>query len=152
MPTILAMAASMSGLIRRFHQKPRWVALFNFTIKKHIPLLSWGVLIALAASLVIPVFAILLGRIFDAFTLLGGGKISSHDLIHRTAEGCVQLLIFGFAGWLCNGLYFSLFVAFGEFQVTEARRKLFDGMLRRDQEWFENQEAGAKAFLSTLQS
>ncbi|PLB54646.1 ABC a-pheromone efflux pump AtrD [Aspergillus steynii IBT 23096] len=140
------------NLVHSLHRKPRWAALFDFTIKKHIPLLCLAILVTIAAGLVIPVFAIFLGQIFDAFTLFGGDQISSQDLIHKTTHGCIELVILGILGWLCNGVYFTLFVSMGEFQVAEARRKLFEGLLRRDQEWFESHEVGAKTFLSTLQT
>ncbi|KAI9042605.1 ABC transporter ATP-binding protein [Aspergillus affinis] len=146
------MAAFIRDSVHRLRRKPRWAALFNFAAKKHIPLMSLALLMTVAASLVIPVFAIFLGQIFDAFTSLGGGEISSQDLIQKTTKGCIELVILGVIGWFCNGIYFTFFVALGELQVAEARRELFEGLLRRDQEWFENQEVGAKAFLSTLQS
>ena len=146
------MTAFLVNSVRRLRRRPRWAALSNFAVKKHFPLLGLALLTTVAASIVIPVFAIFLGQIFDAFTLLGGSEISSQDLIQKTTKGCIELVTLGVIGWFLNGIYFTLFVALGELQVAEARRELFQGLLRRDQEWFETQEVGAKALLSTLQS
>lgn len=140
------------NLVHGLRRKPRSAALFNFAIKKHTPLLGLAIFVSIVAGLVVPVFAIFLGQIFDAFTLLGGGEITSQELIQKTTRGCIELAVLGVIGWICNGVYFTLFVAFGEFQATEARKDLFEGLLRRDQEWFEGHEVGAKAFLSTLQT
>ncbi|PYI22303.1 ABC a-pheromone efflux pump AtrD [Aspergillus violaceofuscus CBS 115571] len=128
-----------------------WLSLFSFTTGKHAPTLIGGVVLALVASLPTPVFSILLGQIFNEFTLFGGQEITNHDLIRTTTKYCVRLAVLGAISWICNGCYYVLFVIFGELQVANARTELFDGLLRRDQEWFETQQDGTRVYLSSLQ-
>ncbi|PYH79389.1 ABC a-pheromone efflux pump AtrD [Aspergillus uvarum CBS 121591] len=128
-----------------------WLSLFSFTSGKHAPTLIGGVVLALVASLPTPVFSILLGQIFNEFTLFGGQEITNHDLIRTTTKYCVRLAVLGAISWICNGCYYVLFVIFGELQVANARTELFDGLLRRDQEWFETQQDGTRVYLSSLQ-
>ncbi|RAL16015.1 ABC transporter ATP-binding protein [Aspergillus homomorphus CBS 101889] len=128
-----------------------WLSLFSFTTAKHAPTLLGGIVVAIIASLPTPAFSILLGQIFNDFTLFGGRAITSHDLIHSTAKYCVRLATLGAISWICNGFYYTLFVIFGELQAANARTELFDGLLKRDQEWFETQQDGTRVYLSSLQ-
>ncbi|KAF7125812.1 hypothetical protein CNMCM5793_002105 [Aspergillus hiratsukae] len=128
------------------------MSLFGFTTKNHVPTLSLATVLALLASSVTPIFAIFLGDIFNSFTSFGGGGISGDDLLRKVARQCIALSGLGIASWVLNGAYFSLFIVFGELQVSNARTRIFEELLGRDQEWFENQKDGTKAFLSYLQA
>ncbi|OJK03940.1 hypothetical protein ASPACDRAFT_49953 [Aspergillus aculeatus ATCC 16872] len=128
-----------------------WLSLFSFTTGKHAPTLIGGVVLALVASLPTPAFSILLGQIFNEFTLYGGQEITNHDLSRTTTKYCVRLAVLGAISWICNGCYYVLFVIFGELQVANARTEIFDGLLKRDQEWFETQQDGTRVYLSSLQ-
>lgn len=126
--------------------------LFRFTTKKHMPILVSGVLLALAASLTTPALAVLLGNIFGSFTEFGAGGITGHDLVDKITSGCVGLAYLGAASWALNASYFTLFVLFGELQASSARGTLFEQLLKRNLEWFEMQQDGTGAFLSSLQA
>ncbi|RHZ60109.1 ABC transporter ATP-binding protein [Aspergillus thermomutatus] len=128
------------------------MSLFGFTTKKHVPTLSLATVFALLASSVTPIFAILLGDIFNSFTSFGSGDISGDDLLRKVARHGIALSGLGIASWVLNGAYFSLFIVFGELQVSNARTRLFEELLGRDQEWFETQKDGTKAFFSYLQA
>ncbi|OJJ40957.1 hypothetical protein ASPWEDRAFT_100010 [Aspergillus wentii DTO 134E9] len=128
------------------------MSLFNFTTKKHIPTLVSGLVFSLAASLSTLVFAILLGKIFNSFMVFGAGEISSQDLIKGITTDCIGLAGLGAAGWVLNAGYFTLFVAFGELQVANARGRVFERLLKRDLQWFQTQQDGTGAFLSSLQA
>lgn len=132
--------------------KPTWLSLFRFTSKRHIPVFVFGVILAIAASLTTPALAILLGSIFDKFTLFGAGTISGHRLVEKVTSGCFGLACLGAASWALNASYFTLFVLFGELQASSARGKLFEELLKRNLEWFETQPDGTGAFLSSLQA
>ncbi|KAK9644393.1 ATP-dependent permease [Aspergillus fumigatus] len=108
--------------------------------------------LALLASSVTPIFAILLGDIFHSFTSFGGGDISGDDLLRKVKRNGIALSGLGIASWVLNGTYFSLFIVFGELQVSNARTRIFEELLRRDQEWFETHKDGSNAFLSYLQA
>ena len=141
-----------NGINRLMRWRPSWITLFSFTTKKHISTLTLAILFAFIASLATPAFAYVLGVIFNAFTLFGGGGLSSEELTQTTAKFCVALAGIGAGGWLFNGLYFITFVIFGELQVANARCRLFDGLLIKDQEWFESLQDGSRAFLSGVQA
>lgn len=129
-----------------------WRSLFEFTKKKHVPTLILGIFLTLAASLVPSVLAVLFGRIFNAYTDFGAGDISGQKLVENVTSGCVGLVSVGAASWVLNGAYFSLFVLFGELQTASARETLFGELLKRNLEWFEMQQDGTGAFLSSLQA
>ncbi|OOF98005.1 hypothetical protein ASPCADRAFT_164155 [Aspergillus carbonarius ITEM 5010] len=133
------------------YRKPGWMSLFGFTTTKHLPILIGGILFAIVSSLATPVFSVVLGDIFNSFTLFGGGRLAKEDLSQQISKYSIELLALGAASWACNSAYFILFVIFGELQVADARTKLFEGLLQKNQEWFETQPDGTRVFLSSLQ-
>ncbi|PYH92900.1 ABC a-pheromone efflux pump AtrD [Aspergillus ellipticus CBS 707.79] len=136
---------------RLINRKSGWLPLFSFTTSKHLTILIGGVLFAILSSLATPIFSIILGRIFNSFTLFGGGRITEQDLLRQIKRYSVELIVLGTISWVCNSIYYMLFVIFGELQVANARTKLFKGLLRKNQEWFEMQQDGTRVFLSALQ-
>lgn len=142
-------------LERRFRRwtkwRPAWMALFSFTTKKHAPILTFAMASALIASFTTPIFSVLLGEMFDLFTLFGGSKIRSSDLMEKMTTYTVGVAGLGAAGWLFNASYFILFVAFSELQVANARNSVFEALLKKSQGWFESQPDGTRVFLSSLQ-
>lgn len=131
---------------------PTWLSLFRFTAKRHLPVLFLGVFLAVAASLTTPAMAVLLGNIFNTFTLFGAGSISGQSLVEKVTSGCVGLACLGAVSWALNASYFTLFIIFGELQASSSRGKLFEELLKRNLEWFETQQDGTGAFLSSLQA
>ena len=129
-----------------------WMTLFSFMTKKHTLTLTLATSFALLASLIMPLFAIVLGNLFNSFMLFGAKNISNQDLLEQVATGCMRLAGLGLASWVLNGAYFLLFIVFGELQAASARGKIFQGLLQKDIEWFEGQENGNLAFLSSLQA
>lgn len=146
----------MTGILVQFKRclawKPSWLSLFSFTTKKHIPTLCFAILFAALASASSPVFATLLGEAFNSLALFGSDQISAHELIQKTKTSCIKLACLGVYSWFCNSIYFILFIIFGELQVANARGTLFDGLLQKEQEWFETQQDGTRTFLSCLQA
>lgn len=130
--------------------KPTWLSLFRFTTKRHLPVLILGVFLAVAASLTTPALAILFGKIFNAFTLFGAGSIAGRNLVERVTSDCVGLACLGAVSWALNAGYFTLFILFGELQAASARDRLFGELLKRNLEWFEAQQDGTGALLSSL--
>ncbi|KAL2827417.1 P-loop containing nucleoside triphosphate hydrolase protein [Aspergillus cavernicola] len=125
--------------------------LFNFTTRKHVPTLVTGILCTFIASFTVPLFSVLLGQIFNEFTLFGGGDITGPVLIQKVSSYCIQLVALGVLAWFWNGIYFVFFVVFGELQAANARSRLFEGLLKKDQQFFEGQEEGPRTFLGCLQ-
>jgi ATP-binding cassette subfamily B (MDR/TAP) protein 1 len=132
--------------------KPSWKSLFGFTTQQHLPALIIGTLFALLAGCVTPVLAIFLGNVFDVFTTFGSGQTSASHLRDKITTDCISMVGLGAAGWLLNGAYFAIFVAFGELQASSIRRRVFVDLLKRDVEWFEAQKEGSGAFLSGIQA
>ncbi|KAL2814262.1 P-loop containing nucleoside triphosphate hydrolase protein [Aspergillus granulosus] len=125
--------------------------LLNFTTRRHVPTLAAGVLCTFVASFTVPLFSVLLGGIFNQFTLFGGGEITGQALVQRVSSYAILLLGLGALGWFWNGIYFILFVAFGELQAASARDMLFNGLLKKDQRFFEEQEEGTRTFIGCIQ-
>ncbi|GFF98744.1 ABC a-pheromone efflux pump AtrD [Aspergillus lentulus] len=147
-----AFSISLRSFRRILHWRWSWMSLFGFTSRNHTPTLCLATVLALLASSVTPIFAILLGDIFNSFTSFGGSDISGDDLLRKVTRHSIALSGLGIASWVLNGAYFSLFIVFGELQVSNARTRVFEELLGRDQEWFETQKDGTKAFLSYLQA
>ncbi|KAJ5949072.1 hypothetical protein N7454_000656 [Penicillium verhagenii] len=129
-----------------------WKVLFSFTSRKHLPILIIGSIFALFAGCVTPVLAVLFGDVFDAFTSFAAGQADADTLRSKIVTNCLGMLGLGAAGWFLNGAYYMIFVAFGEFQAANIRRKVFSELLKRDIEWFEAQKEGSGAFLSGIQA
>lgn len=132
--------------------KPSWKSLFDFTTRKHLPTLAAGAVAALLAGCVTPALAIFLGNVFDLFTSFGAGQMSSDTLMSQIVMNCLGMVGLATAGWLLNGAYFGIFVAFGEIQAWSIRKMVFVNLLKRDIGWFEAQREGSGAFLSGIQA
>lgn len=144
--------ASTQGERKCLSWNAGWMTSFSFMTKKHTLTLSLATSFALLASLIMPLFAIVLGNLFNSFMLFGAKNISNQELLEQVATGCVRLAGLGLASWILNGAYFLLFIVFGELQAASARGEIFQGLLQKDIEWFEGQENGTAAFLSRLQA
>lgn len=128
------------------------MSLFNFTTANLVLTLALATFLALLAGIIMPLFAVVLGNLFNDFMLFGAGTVSSQTLLDQVVSGCVQLAGLGVANWVLNGSYFLFFIVFGEQQAASARGEIFQGLLEREIEWFEGQENGTAAFLSCLQA
>lgn len=144
--------ASTQGERKCLSWNAGWMTLFSFMTKKHTLTLALATSFALLASLIMPLFAIVLGNLFNSFMLFGAKNISNQELLEQVATGCVRLAGLGLASWVLNGAYFLLFIVFGELQAASSRGKIFQGLLQKDIEWFEGQENGTAAFLSSIQA
>lgn len=132
--------------------KASWKSLFSFTTSKHLPVLITGSIFALLAGCITPVLAVLLGNIFNTFTSFGAGQLNADTLRSKIITNCLGMVGLGGAGLVLNGAYFMVFVAFGEFQASAIRRRVFNALLKRDIEWFEAHKEGSGAFLSSVQA
>ncbi|KAL4902276.1 hypothetical protein BDW74DRAFT_181123 [Aspergillus multicolor] len=141
------MATATRNYSRNLFKTP----LANFTTRRHAPLLAAAIITCFLASFTVPSFSIILGEVFDEYTNFGRGKITSEDLFQRVVRRCIEFLVLGALAWFFNGLYFVLFVAFGELQAANARDRLFEGLLKKNQRYFEEQDEGARTFLGCVQ-
>lgn len=136
---------------RQYVLQVGWKALFGFTTKKHLPVLCGAVLSAIVASITMPVFAIVYGLIFRAYTNYGAGHIDSHELIATVTRYCVILCGIAALTLITDSLYFSFFLAFGELQAKSARNRIFEALLKKDMTWYDTRETGVAASLPVIQ-
>lgn len=96
--------------------------------------------------------AVLLGKIFGAFSGFGEGSLTSDQLIHTISAHCVYLLGLGIIILLLQAGHFTFWMAFGELQAKNAREKSFVELLKKDISWFEMKQDGVLALLPRLQT
>ena len=130
----------------------QWGALFNFTTKAHILPLLIAILLSISSGIVVPALAIFLGKLFNLFTEFGTGKLSGSELVHKISTYDIYMLGLAGASMLLNAGYFGFWLYFGELQAKNVRDRLFDGLLKKDMEWFDMRTAGVNTLLSRLQT
>ncbi|KAH7402489.1 multidrug resistance protein-like protein 2 [Pyrenochaeta sp. MPI-SDFR-AT-0127] len=128
-----------------------WKALFGFTTKKHLYVLSGALLGAFVAATTLPVFAIVYGLIFREYTDYGAGKIDSSKLLSGVAKYCVILAGIASLNWIANSFFFFFFLFFGELQARSARNRIFDALIQKDMAWYDTRGTGIAAFLPAIQ-
>ncbi|CAO2657496.1 Nn.00g036220.m01.CDS01 [Neocucurbitaria sp. VM-36] len=131
--------------------KVGWKALFSFTTRKHLLVLSAALLSAVIAAATLPVFAIIYGLIFREYTDYGARKIDSSALLGNVTRYCIILTSIVTLNWVANSFYFSLFLTFGELQAKSARDRVFDVLIKKDMTWYDMRETGMAAFLPAVQ-
>lgn len=127
-------------------------SLFKFTSRSHFPTLLIALVLSIASGIVIPAFAVLLGKIFNAFTTFGEGQISGPDLVKKVSTYGIALAGLGFGSGLLNAFYLGFWLVFGELQAKSVREKLFDSMLRKDMEWYDMGEFSIETLISRQQT
>lgn len=128
-------------------KKKSFLALFNFTTRSQIVTLLLALLFSTASGVVIPVFAVLLGKIFDVFTTYGAGQISGPDLVKKVSKYGLALAGLGSSSGLLNACYLGFWLAFGEAQAKSVRERLFNSMLEKDMEWYDMRKFGIEALI-----
>ena len=129
-----------------------WTSLFAFTTKSHLPVLCVALSLSVASGIVIPAFAVFLGKVFNAFTDFGTGKLDGPALVHKVSRFALYLIELGGISWMLNGAFYMAWLVFGELQARDARDQLFDSMLRKDMAWYEMRKAGVGALIPRLQA
>lgn len=132
-------------------EAPGWLSLFSFTSRIHLFSLSIALILSVASGIIIPAFAIILGRVFDLFTKYGAKEMSGTDLVKKVSIYGLALVGLGSGSGILNAGYFMAWLVFGELQAKGAREKLFDGMLKKDMDWYDMRKAGIDTLISRLQ-
>jgi ATP-binding cassette, subfamily B (MDR/TAP), member 1 len=133
-------------------KRPGWRSLFNFTTRIHLVPLALAIIFSVASGIIIPVLAILLGKLFGLFTEFGADKISGSELVKKVSIYGIALVGLGSASGLLNAGYFMVWLIFGELQAKSVRDRLFDGMLEKDMEWYDMRKNGVDTLISRLQA
>ncbi|KAJ4364338.1 ATP-dependent permease [Ascochyta clinopodiicola] len=128
-----------------------WKALFAFTTNSHIAVLISALASAVVAAATLPVFSIIYGLVFGAYSDYGAGKVNGDELLNEVTRLCLIMTGIAAASWALNSIFFFLFLLFGELQAKSARTRIFDVLIRKDITWFDMRESGIAAFLPTIQ-
>ena len=129
-----------------------WRALFNFTDRSHLFILTPALALSALSGILLPTVAIFMGKYFDALANYGAGKTSDHELAQEVLLTTYALISVGVAAWVLKGGFFTLWLVFGEMQAKNVRDKLFQSLLLKDLEWFEMRGSGVGSLLSRLQT
>lgn len=127
-----------------------WRSVFSFTTREHTLTLTLSFVLAGIVGVIKPAIAIFVGKLFNDLTNFGAGTTSATDLISDVSKWCLYITAFGIITWILNGIFFSMWLMFGELQAKSAREKLFDGMLKKEMPWYDLQEEGIGALLSRI--
>ncbi|KAF2454212.1 P-loop containing nucleoside triphosphate hydrolase protein [Lineolata rhizophorae] len=132
-------------------KKVKWKALFHFSSRAHLPTLCLAALFAIAAGMVVPVQAAFLGRIFDEFSKFGAAEVDAQVLLDEVSKVCTYLVVLGSLGWVLHSGMFMCWLMFGELQGKSARDRLFNGLLRKEQTWYDLRKDGIGSLTPKLQ-
>ena len=129
-----------------------WFSLLSFTTRYHLGVFSAAICLSIAAGVIEPVFAILLGDIFDQFTSYGSSSIQQDTFQAKIRVYCLYAMFIGLASWLLNACFFCTWLTFGELQARCCRVKLFEALLCNSITWYDLLEAGNASLASRLHS
>ncbi|KAJ4992694.1 ABC a-pheromone efflux pump [Stagonosporopsis vannaccii] len=136
---------------KKFAAQVGWKALFSFTTISHLAVLISAFASAAAAAATLPIFSIVYGLIFGAYSDHGAGRTNGDELLSEVSRLCLILVGVAAANWVFNSIFFFLFLLFGELQAKSARIRIFNVLIQKDMAWFDMRESGIAAFLPTIQ-
>ncbi|KAF2868020.1 multidrug resistance protein-like protein 2 [Massariosphaeria phaeospora] len=142
---------SVEDAEHEFIRKVGWKALFGFTTKQHLPVLSIAFFTATVSALTLPAMAVLYGLMFRQFAEFGSGKIAGDVLLRNISKYCIYLTGVVSLNWLSNSIYFAMFLTFGELQARSARDRMFNALIQKDMAWYDTRQSGVAAFLPAIQ-
>lgn len=128
-----------------------WKALFGFTTTSHMVVLIGALASAAAAAATLPIFSVMYGRIFGAYSDYGAGRSDGDELLGEITRLCVIMTGVAAASWALNSIFFFFFLLFGELQAKSARTRIFNVLIRKDMAWYDLRENGIAAFLPAIQ-
>ena len=131
---------------------PGWRSLFYFTSSSHSFTLAAALILSVAAGVIIPILAFLLGKVFDLFTKFGANELSGPDLVKRISTYALALVALGSGSGLLNAGFLMTWLIFGEMQAKSVRHKLFASMLEKEMEWYDLRRAGVDALITRFQT
>ncbi|KAI8623231.1 P-loop containing nucleoside triphosphate hydrolase protein [Xylariaceae sp. FL1651] len=133
-------------------QQPSFRHLFAFTSWRYCWLLVAGLFMAVLVGALKTSMSVLLGRIFAVIAQFGAGQLTGPDTLAQVSSWCVLLAVVSGAGWLVNFGFMFSWVAFSELQAWNIRRMMFDGLLKKEMQWFDCQQDGVASLLVRVQT
>lgn len=146
-----AEATTQADEEKQYAAQVGWKALFGFTTTRHVIVLVSALVSAAAAAATLPIFSIIYGLVFGAYSDYGAGKLDGGELLSEVSRLCLILVGVAAANWVFNSIFFFLFLLFGELQAKSARTRIFNVLIRKDMAWFDMRDSGIAAFLPTIQ-
>ena len=132
--------------------KPSWSDLFAFTKRSHAGVLSAAIAASAVTAALRTLLAIFLGRVFDVIAEFGNKSRSGDSALQQVSKLCLLFVGLGFANWLANTAFLSLWIAFGELQADSVRLDIFSSLLARDLAWFDTLDQGISSLLVRIQT
>ncbi|KAF2212399.1 hypothetical protein CERZMDRAFT_41736 [Cercospora zeae-maydis SCOH1-5] len=129
-----------------------WRSLFAFSTKRNLPILIAGIIVSVLAGATGPAQTLIVGELFDGFTLFASGAVTSDEFMKRESKYIVYVTAIAAASWLLHALEFMLWLAFGELQAACARDRLFHGLMAKETEWYDMRKNGIGAQLPRMQA
>jgi ATP-binding cassette subfamily B (MDR/TAP) protein 1 len=115
-----------------------------------MPLLLGSIFCSFLVGIVTPTQAYLMGKTFSTFTDFGAGKITEQEFKCNLGRYCVYFIVLGAVCWITTAGLFAGWVIFGELQGRSARDRLFNALVDRDIEWFDQRKDGVAALTTRL--
>ncbi|KAF3258027.1 hypothetical protein TWF132_011886 [Orbilia oligospora] len=125
---------------REMRRYATWASYFGFTRRGHAVCLVFGIASALVSAVVLPISSILLGHVFAEFALYGRGEVTAPDLLPRVSEWIKYYVFLAGGGWLAYGAFYCSWMWFGELQAESARAEIYQALMAKELEWFDNTE------------
>ncbi|EXJ81375.1 hypothetical protein A1O3_07666 [Capronia epimyces CBS 606.96] len=126
--------------------------IFFYTSKPHIFILLFAVIVSAAAGLLQPAMAIIFGRYFQVFSDYASGKIDGPALMERSLSSIYALLGIGLCTFFLKGGLLASWLVFGEMQAKGVREQLFQALLDREIEWYDERTIGVGTLLARMQT
>ncbi|KAF2476461.1 P-loop containing nucleoside triphosphate hydrolase protein [Lindgomyces ingoldianus] len=136
---------------QEFMRRVGWKALFGFMMQKHLPVLCIAAFCAAIAALILPAMSVIHGLLFRQFASFASGNTTGTVMLQNVSRYCVYLTTLATLNWLANSIYFTTILTFGELQARSARIRIFNNLLGKDMEWYDNRESGVAALVPGVQ-
>jgi hypothetical protein len=130
---------------------PAWKGLFNFTTRKHLPVLIVSLMCAIVTGAITPVQSWLMGKLFTSFATFGSGQIDTLKFKHDLVQYNIYFVVLGAGQWLFSTCMYANWTMFGDLQARSARDRIFNALVDRDIEWFDQRKDGVAALTTRLQ-
>ncbi|TLD18768.1 Nitrogen metabolite repression protein [Venturia nashicola] len=132
------------------HNAAKLGSLFNFTIRRHVPILMFAVFCSILASSIPALQAYLLGKIFATFARFGAGAWTEVEFRQDLARYDTYLICLGASRWFSSGGMFAGWTWFGTLQARSARERLFVGLAKHPLSWFDQRQDGMGALTTEM--
>ncbi|KAH6672406.1 ABC transporter-like protein [Halenospora varia] len=135
-----------------YEEKSSWRSLFAFTQRQHSGSLFIAIIFGIIAGFPQPVAAIFYGRIFSDMAKFGAGNATGAETLKSISLWCITLTAIGAATWLVQGIALLAEMIFGELQAKNVRKKMFEGMVDKEMEWYDLRKDGIASLLTRIQT